>query len=98
MRAVLTMVALLVAGGCSSADRHAFATQFNPDALFGSDSEASFPPDQPLSNTKCRDLAFDRSSDVADQGFDESVRRVVSASTYADCVAWAARGTTVNAR
>ncbi len=94
MRAVLAFVTVLAAGGCSAAGWHTLAT--NVDVVFGGDSEESAPPVVP-SNTKCRDLALDRSSDVADQGFDDNVRREVFASTYADCVAWAARGTTLTA-
>lgn len=95
MRAVLALVTVLAAGGCSGAGWSTF-----PDALFGDDSEVGSAPAQPLafSNTKCRELAFDRSLDVADQGFDESVRRAVFVSTYTDCVAWAARGMTATAR
>ena len=95
MRAALALIIALAVGGCSGAGWRAF-----PDALFGDDSEATPASGQPatLSNTKCRELAFDRSSDVADQGFDESVRRAVFTSTYSDCVAWAARGTTEAAR
>jgi hypothetical protein len=94
MRAALALVFVLVLGGCS----HAGWRHFNPDAFFGGDEDST--PTQPLvlSDPKCRELALDRSSDVADQGFDESVRDEVIARTYADCVAWAARGTTVTAK
>jgi len=95
MRAVLALVCVLAAGGCSAAGLHTFAN--NVDVLFGGDSEESAPPPIP-SDTKCRDLALDRSSDVADQGFDDNVRREVFATTYSDCVAWAARGTTLTAK
>jgi hypothetical protein len=98
MRAILALVILLAAGGCSNSDWQALA--INPDAFFGEDSDASSAPAQPLdlSNTTCRDVAFDRTADVADQGFDESVRRAVFAGTYADCVAWAARSSTLMAQ
>jgi hypothetical protein len=98
MRATLALVLLLAAGGCSSSEWQALAT--NTDAVFGGDSDAISTPTEPidLSDTKCRDVAFDRSADVADQGFDESVRRAVFAGTYADCVAWAARSSTFTAR
>ena len=96
MRAALAFVLVLAAGGCSGTDWH----HFNPDDLFGGDSDENPPPAQPfaLSDPKCRELAFDRSSDVADQGFDEGVRDAVFTTTYADCVAWAARGTTMTTR
>jgi hypothetical protein len=95
MRAVLALVMVVAAGGCSGVGWRAF-----PDALFGDDSEVGSASGQPLvfSNNKCRELAFDRSLDVADQGFDESVRRAVFVGTYTDCVNWAARGMTVTAR
>jgi hypothetical protein len=94
MRAVLALVMILAAGGCSDAGWRTVAGHVDPDALFGGDPDENAVPSLPAphSNAKCRDLAFDRSSDVADQGFDEQVRQAVYASTYADCVAWAARG------
>lgn len=96
MRAILALTMLLAAGGCSSSDWQALA--INPDEFFGGDSDAVSAQPLDLSNTTCRDVAFDRSADVADQGFDESVRRAVFAGTYADCVAWASRSSTLTAR
>ena len=95
MRAALALVMVLAAAGCSSAGWRAF-----PNALFGDDTEVGSTSGQPpaFSNNKCRELAFDRSLDVADQGFDESVRQAVFVGTYTDCVDWAARGMTVTAR
>ena len=100
MREALAFVFVLIAGGCSAAGWHTFFANYNPDTRFGSDSDDDATPAPPivLSDAKCRELAFDRTLDVADQGFDESVRRAVFASTYADCVAWDARGMTVAAR
>jgi hypothetical protein len=96
MRAASALVFVLVLGGCSHASWH----HFNPDAFFGGDPDEDPTPIQALvlSDPRCRELALDRSSDVADQGFDESVRDEVIARTYADCLAWAARGTTVTAK
>lgn len=94
MRTVMALVMVLAAGGCADADWHAFAGHVDPDALFGTDPDENAVPAMPApqSNVKCRDLAFDRSSDAADQGFDDEVRHAVYVSTYADCVAWATRG------
>jgi hypothetical protein len=46
-------------------------------------------------NPRCREVASDRSSDVLAQGYDGDVARAVYNSVYADCVAWAQRGSDV---
>ena len=43
-------------------------------------------------------IASERALDVADQGFDGETRKAVFDATYADCVAWAARGSSVVAK
>jgi hypothetical protein len=49
-------------------------------------------------NARCQEVASNRSADVAEQGFDGDTSKAVYDRAYADCVAWAARGSNVVAK
>ncbi|MGZ5938945.1 MAG: hypothetical protein ACXWLD_02845 [Rhizomicrobium sp.] len=100
MRALLALILVLGTAGCTDADWTHVANFVTPDAMFGGDSalDDDRAPAVSHSNARCEDVASDRSADVAQQGFDSDIRRAVYDSTYADCVAWAARGTSVTTR
>ncbi len=100
MRALLALILVLGTAGCTDADWAHVANLESPDAMFGGDSavDDDRAPAAPHSNARCEEVATDRSADVAEQGFDSDIRRAVYDSTYADCVAWAARGTSVTTR
>ena len=100
MRALLALILVLGTAGCTDADWTHVATFVTPDAMFGGDSAADDDraPVALHSNARCEEVATDRSADVGEQGFDSDIRRTVYDSAYADCVAWATRGTSVTTR
>jgi hypothetical protein len=86
MRRFLALLVVVGTTGCVDLDLPDFSGREN-----------AFPnaPARPR-DPKCEGVALDRSSDVATQGFDEEIQRAVYERTYADCVAWAARGSRTN--
>lgn len=82
MRLLLAAVLVLGLAGCMDFDLPDLSGRENvfPDTLAK--------PRDP----SCHAVATDRASDVAQQGFDDEVQRAVYEQTYADCLAWAARG------
>ena len=90
MRALLAFVLALGVGGCTDRERAHLGTFL--DAPFGEDADAAPPPPIPAQlDPKCREVASERSTDVAAEGFDGDVARKVFDSVYADCVAWEQR-------
>ena len=89
MRALLAFVLAIGVGGCTDRERAHLGAFL--DAPFGEDAGAT--PRQPPAqlDPKCREVASERSTDVAAEGFDGDVARKVFDSVYADCVAWEQR-------
>jgi hypothetical protein len=91
MRAVLAL--LLALGVCGCTDRERAHLGSFLDAPFTDDADA--PPHAPIPaqlDPQCREVASDRSADVQAQGFGGDVASAVYNSVYADCAAWAKRG------
>ncbi len=100
MRGLLALVVVLGVGGCTNAD-WAHVVSFNDSQWTAADGPKTDAPALDPSaaparsgklNPGCQTVASDRSSDVAMQGFDEDTQTSVYNRTYADCMAWAARG------
>lgn len=92
MRALLALIVLLGLSGCTDRERSHLDAFFDANSPFSEDdSPAPSAPIPAQLNPKCREVAYNRSSDVRSQGFDDVVARTVYNSVYADCVAWAER-------
>ena len=96
MRTILALAMVLALAGCTDSDWAQVATYVRTQGTFGGDSDASVSAAPP--NARCQEVASNRSADVAEQGFDGDTRKAVCDSAYADCVAWAARGSNVVAK
>jgi hypothetical protein len=92
MRAILAL--LLALGVCGCTDRERAHLGAFLDAPFADDAPDAVPhaPIPAQLDPKCREVAAGRSADVMAQGYDGDVARTVFDSVYADCVAWAQRG------
>ena len=104
LRKAILLTSVLLLAGCTDAD-WAHVMSFNSP---GSAPSATYPPDMPSAaaaanysayvaapsvTKKCNDVADQRMSDAASQGFDDEVQRQVHGKTYADCMDWNARHT-----
>jgi hypothetical protein len=100
MRAFLALAMVLGVAGCSDADWARVSDYVGAQGVFGDDLDSHRGPASVSGelNADCREDASERALDVADQGFDGETRKAVFDATYADCVAWAARGSNVVAK
>jgi len=91
MRALLALILVFGLSGCTDRERSHLDAFFGANSPFSDDPPAPSAPIPAQLNPKCREVAFNRSSDVRSQGFNGNVARTVYDSVYADCVAWAKR-------
>jgi hypothetical protein len=98
MRAILALAMVVGLAGCTDSDWAQVATYVRAQGTFGGD--AAVGPSAPVAppNARCQEVASNRSADVAEQGFDGDTSKAVYGRAYADCVAWAARGSNVVAK
>jgi hypothetical protein len=92
MRALLALILVFGLSGCTDRERSHLDAFFGANSPFSDDPPAPSAPIPAQLNPKCREVAFNRSSDVRSQGFDGNVARAVYNSVYSDCTAWAQRG------
>ena len=92
MRTLVALVLVFGLSACTDRERAHLDAFFEANSPFSDDPPAPSAPIPAQLNPKCREVASNRSSDVRAQGFDGNVARTVYNSVYADCVAWAQRG------
>ena len=95
MRALLALILMLGVAGCTARERAHFDRFFDTDLFDDGSDDTPLAPMPAQLNPRCHEVASERAHDIVAQGFDAGTAQAVFNSTYADCVAWAQRGSDV---